>query len=129
MVAAAHGQLAAAADFEHVALALVENLDEPFDLAFHTGHLNDERFRGQVDDAGAKDLNQFKNLRASAWRGGYLNQRELTGDVGRLRNIVHLDHILQFIKACADAMSGFGGCFAHKSQARETGTLAAAHCE
>jgi hypothetical protein len=50
--------------------SLVQHLDKSFDLAFDAGHLNRQRLRRQVHDAGAKDLGQLEDLGtiAAAWR-------------------------------------------------------------
>jgi hypothetical protein len=45
VMAAAHGHLAAAADFQNFLAPSFKNLDEPFDLAFHAGQLNHQRLR------------------------------------------------------------------------------------
>ena len=70
VVAAAHGHFAAAADFENAAFVFAQHLDQAFDLAFDAGHLDHQRLRGEIDDAGAEDLDQIEDLRrgSAAWR-------------------------------------------------------------
>ena len=129
VVAAAHGHFAAAADFQDAAFVFAEHLDEAFDLAFDAGHLDHQRLRSEVDDAGAKDLDQVEDLRAVARRGGHLDERQLARDGGRLGNVVHIDYIFKLEQAGADAMAGLGGGLADQRETREAGPLAAADGE
>ncbi len=83
----------------------------------------------EVDDAGAKDLDQIEDLRAVAGRGGHLDERQLAGDGRIFGDVVHIDYVLQFIQAGSDAVTGLGGRFADEGQAGQAGALAAAHGE
>ena len=76
-----------------------------------------------------KTSTRSKMLRAIAGRGGHLDERQLAGDRGRLGNVVHIDNILQFKQAGADAMAGLGRGLADQREAREAGALAAADGE
>ncbi len=107
----------------------LEHLDESFDLALDAGHLDHQRLRRQVNDARAKDLDQFEDLRTAARRGGNFDERKFAGDRRRLADVVHIDDILQFKQAGPDAMAGFGRGLADQRQPRKAGALAAAHGE
>ena len=129
VMAAAHGHFAAAADFENAAFVFAEHLDEAFDLAFDAGHFDHQRLRSEVDDAGAKDFDQIEDLRAVARRGGHFDERQFAGDGRRLGDVVDVDDIFQLEQAGADAVAGLGGGLADQREAREAGSLAAAHGE
>ena len=64
-----------------------------------------------------------------ARRGGHLDERQFAGDRRGLGDVVHIDHILQFKQAGADAVAGLGGGLADQRQPRQPGALAAAHGE
>ena len=119
-MAAPHGHFAAAADFEDAAFVFAQHFDQSFDLAFDAGHLDHQRLGGEVDDAGAEDLNQVEDLRAIARRGGDLDERQFARDVWRLGDVVDVDDVFELEEAGADAMAGFCGCLANERQARET---------
>ncbi len=128
-MAAAHGHLAAAADFEDAAFVFAKHLDESFDLAFDAGHLDHQRLGREVDDAGAEDFNQVEDLRAVARRGGNLDEGKFARDVWRLRDVIDVDDVFKLEQAGADAMTGFGRCLANERQAREAGAFAATNGE
>src|SRR5215471_14422519 len=64
VVAATHGHAAGARDFEDLELRLAENLEETFYLRGGAGHLEHDGLGGEVDDAGAEDIGELKDLRA-----------------------------------------------------------------
>ena len=107
-MAAAHGHLAAPADFEDAAFIFAKHLDESFDLAFDPGHLDHQRLGGEVNDAGAEDFNQVEDLRTVAQRGGNLDERKFAGNVWGLRDVVDVDDVFKLVQAGADAMTGLG---------------------
>src|ERR1039457_3150676 len=102
VLAAAHGHFAAAADFENATFVFAENFDKAFDLAFDAGHLDHERLRGEVDDAGAKDFDQIEYSRTTTGRGRHLDERKFACDRRRLGDVVHVDNIFKFKQAGAD---------------------------
>ena len=106
-----------------------EHLDQALDLAFDAGHLDHQRFRSEIDDAGAKDLDQVENLRAVARRGGHLDQRQFARDGWSLGDVVHIDNIFKLEQAGANAVARFCRCFADQRQPRQPDALAAADGE
>ena len=107
MMAAPHCHFAAAADFKNTSIVFTQHFDQTFDLAFNTGHLDHQRFRSKVDDAGTEHLDEVKDLGTVARRGSHLDQREFTRHIGSLGDIVHVDNVLEFEEAGANTMPGF----------------------
>ncbi len=129
VMAATHGHFAAAADFKNAALVFTKHLDQSFDLAFDSRHLDHQRLRGEVDDAGAEDFNQVEDLGAVARRCGDLDERQLSSHRRILGDIVHIDNVFKFIQTGANAIAGFRRCLADQREPREPGPFAAPHCE
>ena len=125
-MAAPHGHLPTTANFENRTVALAQHFDQALDLAFDAGHLHHQRLRSEIDNAGAKDLGEFEDLRAVFLRGRYLNKSKLARDCWRLGNVVDINDILQLEQAGANAVACFCRSFTDQRETRKSRPLAAA---
>src|ERR1035441_1514215 len=92
LTASAHGHLAAPADFKDAAVALIEHLDQPFNLALNARHLDHQRLRREIDNARAKNFNQLEDRRARVPCGRHLDQRQLASHRGSAGDVVHIEN-------------------------------------
>src|ERR1700722_2218202 len=135
VVATPHRHPPRTRDLENRIARLRDDLNKPFNLRRATGHLEHDGLGSEVDNAGAKNSSQLKDLRPGVlpkrmgWPGRDLDQTKLANNSLAATHLIDIDSNLQLIKRSANAMRRMVRRLANNRHTRDLSPLGLPYSE